>query len=102
MAIVYIASPLAGDGKSVLAVGLAAAFQAEGRSVQLVRLAGGANEGPDATTFALVRGVRTTGHAVDLGASEIEETNADLVIVEVPNNETLTAARSRAPAQSSW
>ena len=97
MPIVYIASPLAGDGKSVLAVGLAGALRALGQSVHLARLTGGANDGADATAFSLVQGVRTTGQAVDLSKGGIEDPNADFVIVEVPNTETLSAARSRHP-----
>jgi BioD-like phosphotransacetylase family protein len=95
--IVYIASPLTGDGKSVLTVGLAHALRADGRSVQLMRLAGGGNDGADATTFVLVDGVRTTGQPIDMGNSEIGDTTSDLFLVEVPDSDTLAAARSKHP-----
>lgn len=99
MPIVYVASPLAGDGKSMLAAGLAGALRADGPSVRLVRLVGGGSDGADATTFTLVHGVRSSGEPADLGGSDIEDGDADLTIVEIPNGELLAAARSRHPGQ---
>ena len=79
VATLIVTSPLAGDGKSVVAVGLAAALRASGSTVRLVRAVGGDRARSDAEQFAEIQGVRSSGTPAEPNQLE---TDADLSIVE--------------------
>jgi BioD-like phosphotransacetylase family protein len=79
MTTLIISSPLARDGKSVVAAGLALTLRQAGSTVRLVRSGQSQSATIDAATFAQLQGVRTTGSPEPLAALQ---TDTDLTIVE--------------------
>ena len=79
MSRIIVVSALRGDGKSVVAAGLAGCLAAAGQAVTLIRAAGD-GAASDAQTFAQVDGVGSGGQPVALSAIP---SGPGVVIVEV-------------------
>ncbi len=79
MTTLVVSSALAGDGKSVVAAGLALALRQAGSTVRLVRTGQSQSATTDATTFTQIQGVRTQGAPEPLAALQ---TDTDLTVVE--------------------
>lgn len=88
MTTVVLTSPIAGDGKSVVAAGLALALRRTGPSVRLAREAAGDSAAADAAAFAGLQGVRTSGQPEPVDAIP---TDTDLTLIEAGT--PATAAR---------
>lgn len=96
MSVLIVTSALPGDGKSVLAVGMAGALRDAGSSVHLVRLPGGDNAVSDAEAFARLSGVRSPGGPQRLDPSAVD---ADVTIAEAASFEETAAPREQTDAQ---
>lgn len=107
---ILVTSTLAGDGKSVVAAGVAAQLRASGASVRLVRIDDGDSAAADAAQLARVNGVRgasaptaasdipsDTDHTV-IEASSATEIDADHTILVVRHGEADDDTVSRAIA----
>ena len=79
MARILVTSTLSGDGKSVVAAGLAAALRATGATVRLARVDDGDSAAADAGQFSRVSGVR--GNPEAIAASEIID-DTDHIVIE--------------------
>ena len=75
---ILVTSTLAGDGKSVVAVGIASALRASGATVRLVRIDDGDSAASDAQQLARVNGVR--GSSEPVAASEVPSDTEHTVI----------------------
>ena len=73
----FVTSTLPGDGKSVVAAGLAAAIRASGSTVRLARAADGESAERDAAQLSRLGGVRSSGAAAP---AEISDDTDELVI----------------------
>ena len=90
MPTLIVTSALPGDGKSVVAAGLAAARRASGSTLRLARAAGGDSAGADADQFAQLQGVRSSGTPVD--AVQLTP-DTDFTVVEVDDPAAAVALR---------
>ncbi|MCY3568327.1 MAG: DRTGG domain-containing protein [Chloroflexi bacterium] len=79
MASILVTSTLPGDGKSVVAAGIAAALRATGATVRLERVGDSDTASADAAQISQVNGVRSSGQPV--AASEIAS-DTDHVVIE--------------------
>ena len=76
---IIVTSPLARDGKSVVAAGLAAALRRDGASVRLERVEGEPSADADAAQLARVQGVRGSGAPI---AANALPTDSDHTVLE--------------------
>ena len=76
---ILVTSTLAGDGKSVVAAGIASSLRATGSTVRLVRINDGDSAEADAQQFARVNGVRANSEP--LSASDIPS-DTDHTVIE--------------------
>lgn len=88
---ILVTSTLAGDGKSVVATGIASALRATGATVRLVRIDDGDSAAADARQLARVNGVR--GASEPVPASEIPS-DTDHTVVEALEAEGIEADRT--------
>ena len=79
MASILVTSTLPGDGKSVVAAGIASALRATGATVRLERVGDSDSASADAAQLARVNGVRSSGRPV--AASDIQS-DTDHVVIE--------------------
>ena len=115
MARTFVTSTLAGDGKSVVAAGIAARLRADGSTVRLARAADSDSAADDAAQLGRLAGVRSSGHAANVPdiADDTDElvieasaetvganrTDADRVILVVRAGEADDATLQRAIAE---
>ena len=78
MARTFVTSTLPGDGKSVVAAGVAAALRATGSTVRLARADDADSAAADAAQLSLLSGVRSSGQAA--AVTEIAADTDELVI----------------------
>ena len=106
---ILVTSTLAGDGKSVVAVGIAAALRATGSTVRLARVDDGDSAAADAEQFGSVNGVRAGGvgelsddtdHLV-IEADDGSSVEADKTVLVVKHGEADDDTVSRAIASLS-
>ncbi len=88
---ILVTSTLAGDGKSVVAVGIASALRATGATVRLVRIGDADSASTDAQQFARVNGVR--GNAEPVAASGIPS-DTDHTVIEASSPQGIEAERT--------
>ncbi len=88
---ILVTSTLAGDGKSVVAVGLASALRATGATVRLVRIDDGASAATDAQQFTRVNGVRAS--AAPTAAADLTS-DTDHTVIEAASAPGLDADRT--------
>ena len=86
----FVTSTLPGDGKSVVAAGLAAALRASGATVRLARAADGESAARDAAQLARLNGVRSGGAAA--APAELPD-DTDALLIEA-DPATTAAARA--------
>ena len=99
MASILVTSPLPADGKSAVAVGLAASLRRAGSVVRLARARGGDHDAADAAAFTLLSGVRSPGEPVDPPGPELSPTNTNantdiVTVIELASPEQFAAFRT--------
>ena len=85
---ILVTSTLAGDGKSVVAAGLAAALRGTGRTVRLARLNDSDSAPADAAQLAKVNGVRSSGEP---SSAEAVPADTDHTVIEASSAEGVEA-----------
>ncbi len=90
MSRILVTSTLPGDGKSVVAAGIASALRATGATVRLVRIDDGDSAVGDAQQFARINGVR--GASEPVGAGEVAS-DTDHTVIEASSGEGLEIDR---------
>ena len=88
---ILVTSTLAGDGKSVVAAGIASALRATGATVRLVRIDDGDSAAADARQLSRVNGVRAASEPV--AASEIPS-DTDHTVIEAASTDGVEADRT--------
>ena len=88
---ILVTSTLPGDGKSVVAAGLAAALRAGGSTVRLARVDDAESAAADASQLSRVNGVR--GNSVPAAASDIPA-DTDHVVIEASGSANVDADRT--------
>ena len=88
---ILVTSTLAGDGKSVVAVGIASALRASGAIVRLVRIDDGESAASDAQQLARVNGVR--GSSEPVAASEVPS-DTDHTVIEASSGAGIEVDRT--------
>ena len=88
---ILVTSTLAGDGKSVVAVGIASALRASGATVRLVRIDDGDSAASDAQQLARVNGVR--GSSEPVAAPEVPS-DTDHTVIEASSGAGIEVDRT--------
>ena len=88
---ILVTSTLSGDGKSVVATGIASALRATGATVRLVRVDDGDSAATDAEQLARVNGVR--GSSTPVAAADIP-TDTDHTVIEASVGAEVDADRT--------
>ena len=88
---ILVTSTLAGDGKSVVATGIASALRATGATVRLVRIDDGGSATTDAQQFARVNGVRASSEPA---RPANVQSDTDHTVIEAASGEGLDVDRT--------
>ncbi len=88
---ILVTSTLAGDGKSVVAAGIASALRATGATVRLVRIDDGDSAASDAQQFARVNGVR--GSSEPVGPGDVSS-DTDHTVIEAASSAGIEVDRT--------
>ena len=88
---ILVTSTLAGDGKSVVAAGIASSLRATGATVRLVRIDDGDSAAGDAQQFARINGVRSASEPVAPGDVP---SDTDHTVIEASSGEGLEVDRT--------
>ena len=88
---ILVTSTLAGDGKSVVATGIASALRATGATVRLVRIDDGGSATTDVQQFARVNGVRASSEPA---RPANVQSDTDHTVIEAASGEGLDVDRT--------